>query len=270
MKTVAWVTTMLCGLLAYSCTGTETQNPASPLLNFKDSGCKKENATASSGSGIATVAQAMVSTDYSMETAGLKCFAWEVVDDHRLKIDLLNFDGSCRAQWFGQAANASDGSLQLALVNPECHIADCGTCMYDWSFEVEGVNVSKDLAVTLSIDTCPGGEPVTMPIRSVSATLPVAAQQGGILCDYADFTGLGWQAMVLGQCGTAAMPCSGTSMCTSTLPTTDPSCQGELVCSDNGNVDQRVCVRACAADADCGTLGVLSCQAGLCRPANHW
>jgi hypothetical protein len=274
MKTAAWVTTVICGLLAYSCSGTETQNPVNPLLNFKDSGCKKENAAASnsSSSGIATAAQALVSTDYSAETAGMKCFAWEVVDDHRLKIDLMNFEGSCGAEWTGQAAIASDGSLQLSLVNPECRIALCGTCMYDWSFEVEGVDTSKDVAVSLGIDTCPGGEPVVMPIVRASATLPTAAQERGIVCNYADFTGLGWQAMALGQCGTAAMPCTGTNMCAAdpAATTTEPTCQGDLLCTDNGNADQRICAKACAADADCGTLGILSCQAGHCRPANRW
>ncbi len=271
MKTAVWVTTMLCGLIGYSCTGTETQNPSNPLINFKDSGCKKENATASSNGRVATATQALVSTDYGTETAGMKCFAWEVVDGDRLKIDLMNFDGSCGAEWTAQAAIASDGGLQLSMVNPDCRIALCGTCMYDWSFEVGGVDVKKDVAVTLSIDTCPGGEPVNMPVRSVSATLPTAAQKSGILCNYADFVGLGWQAMALNQCGTEAMPCAGTNMCSSgSTTTTDPTCQGELVCTDNGNADQRICAKACAAEADCGTLGTLSCQEGLCRPAKTW
>jgi len=273
MKTAAWVTILL-GALTYSCSsthGTETQNPGIPLRSFKDSGCKKDNAKFnSSDGGISTATQALVATDYGTETRGLKCVAWEAIGDEQLKIDFYNFDGSCGAKWSGDASVADDGSLELGLANPGCAIASCGTCMYDWSFELGGVNVLKDVTVALSIDTCPGQKPAAIPIRSVSLTLPTAARPTGIVCNYGDFGGLGWQAMALGECGTEAMPCSGTSMCSANPGATDPTCQADLICTDNGNADQRICARSCAADADCGALGILSCQAGLCRPANPW
>lgn len=273
MKTAAWVT-MVCGVLVCSCSGTETQNPSNPLKGFKDGGCKKENALASVNStngGIATATQALVSTNYSAETTGLKCFAWEVVSDNRLKIDLYNFDGACGAAWTGKAAIESDGGLKLSLINPDCRIALCGTCMYDWSFDVEGVDTSKDVALSLSIDTCPSGE-VSTPIKNANVTLPTAAKASGILCNYADFNGLGWQAMALDQCGTTGMPCMNAlnSLCNSNASTDPPSCQAEMICTDNGAAEQRICAKACVADADCGSLGILSCQEGLCRPANRW
>jgi hypothetical protein len=264
MKKAVWATT-LCGLIAYSCSGTETQNPVSPLLSFKGSPCKKE-ANQASGTGTATAAQALVSIDYSPETAGLQCIAWEAVGTDKLKIDLYNFEGACGAQWTGKAAIENDGGLGLSLVNPECMIASCGWCIYDWSFEVEGVDLGRPLTVGVGIDTCPGEQA----IRNATATLPVDAQSSGILCNYANFNALGWQALSLKTCGTLAMPCNGTSMCQSYPVTTDLTCQGDLVCSDNGNADERICAKPCSVDDDCGTLGVLECRDGLCRPKNNW
>lgn len=265
---------MVCGVLVYSCSGTETQNPSNPLKSFKDGGCKKENALASANGtngGIATATQALVSTDYSAETTGLKCFAWEVVSDNRLKIDLYNFEGACGADWKGKAAIEGDGGLKLSLVNPDCMIALCGTCMYDWSFDVVGVETSKDVALSLSIDTCPSGA-VSTPIKNFSVTLPTAAKASGILCNYADFGGLAWQAMALSQCATVGMPCNNVTngMCPSTPVSTEMTCQGDLICTDNGTAEQRICAKPCAADTDCGSLGILTCKEGLCRPANNW
>jgi hypothetical protein len=265
MKTkAAWVVT-ICGLVAYSCSGTETQNPSNPLKSFSDSGCKKEKKNTGSGNG-ATAAQAIVSVDYSAETAGLKCFAWEKVGSDRIKIDLYNFESVCGAKWRGEVEIGQDGALQLSLVNPGCNIASCGTCIYDWSFEVEGVDTSNPVPVHVGIDTCPGERD----IQSTTALLPVDLTPSGILCNYADWNGLGWQAMSLSQCGTVAMPCSGTSMCQGYPATTDLTCQGDLVCTDNGNADQMICAKPCNVDEDCGALGVLACADGLCRPKNNW
>lgn len=273
MKKAAWATTLV-GLIAFACAGTETQNPGEPLKTFKDSGCKKEagksvsnlRGTSRTSAEVATASAALVSTDYSAEIAGLKCFAWEIVGTDSLRIDLYNFEGACGAQWTGRAAIEADGALGLSLINPDCRIASCGWCIYDWSFEVAGVDLSKPLPVGVGIDTCPGERAV----ESIPATIPVNTQTSGILCNYAHFGALGWQAMALSQCGTVGMPCSGTSMCQSYPVTTAVSCQGDLVCTDNGNASEQICAKPCVTDPDCGALGVSTCQTGLCRPANHW
>jgi hypothetical protein len=268
MKTTAlWVVTI--GALGVcSCSATETNSgsaASSPLKSFSDSGCKKEKQNSGSGSG-ATAAQAIVSVDYGAETAGLQCFAWETVGSDRLKIDLYNFDSVCGAKWQGRAEIGSTGALQLSLVNPGCNISKCGSCIYDWSFEVEGVDTSRPVPINVAIDTCPGERD----IQTTPATLPVDVIPSGILCNYANWSALGWQAEALHQCGTANMPCSGTSMCQSGLTSTDPSCQGDLVVTDNGDAVQTICVKSCAVDEDCGTLGVYACIDGLCRPKNGW
>lgn len=264
MKHAAWAT-MICGLIAYSCAGTETQNPGDPLKSFKDSGCKKEKQGLPEAD-VVRLGEGLVSTDYSGDTAGLNCIAWEVLDNNRTKVDLYNFHGACGAEWTGKAKIGEDGDLQLSLVNPECLIARCGWCIYDWSFEVVGLDTSKPLPLSLGIDTCPGEQPIEKAI----ATLPVNAKPSGILCNYAHFGALGWQAQALSECGKVGMPCTGTSMCTTSTAATELTCADDLVCTDNGNPDERICAKPCTADADCGTKGVLGCAEGLCRPKNNW
>lgn len=270
MNKFTWCSTLV--LLAFSCAGTETQNPANPLTSFKDSGCKKENGTKAIaalkkfGNDYATASQAVVSTDYSSETQGLQCFAWEALEDGQVKVDLINFESACGPKFVGDAKLDSSGALQLSVTNPGCMLADCGSCIYDWSYEVTSVDTSRPLLVRMGIDVCPGSQD----IRYINATLPVDTQSSGILCRYANYGALGWQASVLTQCGTVGMPCINTSMCSSGSNATIQSCEGDLVCTDNGNVEQRICARACGADADCGALGVLTCNGGLCRPKNVW
>jgi hypothetical protein len=265
MNRLVWVTPLVV-LIIYACTGTETQNPGDPLKSFQGSGCKKEAATTKSRSDTATAAQILVSTDYSAETLGLKCVAWETVGSSGLKIDLYNFEGACGADWTGQAALENDGSLKLALVNPECSISKCGICVYDWSFEVEGVDTSRPVSVNVGLDTCPGEQA----LENYTALLPVAQNSSGILCNYADFGALGWQAAALSECGTQGMPCQGTAMCQTTTTSNEPSCLGDLVCTNNGNTDESVCAKPCSSEEDCGQHGVLTCKNGLCRPKSTW
>ncbi len=260
----ATISLVLGSLLFVSCTGSDNQG-SSVLREFRDSGCKKERGL-ESASDTASITQALVSADYSTETMGLKCFAWESVAAGGLKIDLYNFEGPCGAEWTGEASLQDLGALALSLVNPDCLIASCGSCIYDWSFEVADFDTSQPLPVSVGIDTCPGEQEV----ERLEATLPVDTQQSGILCNYANHGALGWQAMSLGECGTLGMPCVSENNCPGADATTEPGCEGELTCTDNGDSTQRICAKACSAEADCGELGVWGCTEGLCRPKNGW
>lgn len=278
MNKLAWLPTIVT-LFAYSCGGTETQNPAdSPaaLRSFKDSGCKKET-KALSGGETASATQALVSTDYNAETTGLKCIAWEVLEANRVKVDLINWESACGPKFVGYASLKDIGALNLLLSNPGCLIARCGSCIYDWSFEVQGIDATKPLPLGVAIDVCPGDDAAekqgaSYPIVSQQVSLPIDARVSGILCNYADFGALGWQAQALSECGTYAMPCNDApnSMCSTGIGSAQPSCQGDLVCSNNGNPEQRICAKPCANDTDCGSLGVLTCDGGLCRPIAGW
>ena len=160
----------------------------------------------------------------------------------------------------------SSGQLQLGLVNPQCLIANCGLCIYDWSFDVQGIGSVQNLPVTITIDTCPGQQT----IKTASVELPVGTEASGIRCRYANFNALGWQALSLGTCATLGMPCAGTSMCASADTSTSSRCQDSLVCTNNGDPSQEICAQDCSVDSDCDSKGVDFCQGGLCRPKNTW
>ncbi len=108
--------------------------------------------------------------------------------------------------------------------------------------------------------------------------LPVAAEPSGVLCRPAHWNALESQCSALGDCGTLGMPCSETAvdMEAGEVAGDDardgqPSaCDGGLVCADQGDPEKLTCLMPCAADADCGSHGVSSCQGGLCRLARSW
>lgn len=260
MKKIIWVAA--CGMFVHACNGTETQNPASPLKGFGDSGCKKLAKTSLEQKTLSQK-QAVVSSAYGVETAGLKCFAWESAGT-TLKVDLYNFEGPCGAEWTGNAKLDDEGALSLGLENPGCRVASCGWCIYDWSFELEGIDTSKPLSVVLGIDKCPG----TGDIVSASAVLPLDSQAEGISCNYANWNALTWQAAYLGTCGTVGMPCrNGISGLCSEGPT---DCEDGLVCGAAGAPGENTCIKACSSDVDCGSSGVLRCEESLCRPKSNW
>ena len=230
------------------------------LVTFSGSACKKENTTSSTQ-------QALLTTLPSENFAGLKCIVWKRVEPDRLQVDLVNFEGACGAKWKGEALLDGTGGLALRVTNPGCLVASCGWCIYDWSFEVSGVSGQTDMPLSITRDTCPGQQPS----ETAQASVPLATQAQGVLCRPANWSALGWQAMATSTCGTAGMPCLGTMVCPTGASTSTPqTCATGLTCADNGNPSELVCLRPCAADADCAASGILSCQAGLCRPANPW
>jgi hypothetical protein len=255
-------------LTILACNGTETQNPNSPgstLVSFGNSGCKKET-LAGVSRGAQTPSWDAGVLDYGEQVEGLKCFAWQASAAGSFKISLINFEEPCGARWQGSAQLDASGALALGLVNPECSITKCGTCIYDWSFEVRGVAATVNLPVSVSVDVCPGKQAVT----NTQVELPLASQPEGILCRYANFSALQWQANALGSCGTVGMPCLGTSMCSNSDGSTAQTCNDGLTCTDNGNPSEMICAKPCTLDADCGLTPVQSCQAGLCRPKAAW
>jgi hypothetical protein len=247
------------GLVVSACEGTETQNPGALTATFSDSGCKKENGLDAAGAGSG---QALVSTDYSVATAGYDCIAWEVPTGRRLKIDFYNQRGACGAEWSGKAEALPGSGVHLAIENPECKIAKCGTCLFDWSFVLDEVDTARDLEVTRSVNACPGKS------ESEAATyaLPLASASRGIRCTYADHAALVAQAAQLGTCGTLGMPCN--SECGS-ADGTAPECGDELICVEGGAATERICAKPCTSDLDCDALGVSVCSSGICRPKSN-
>lgn len=221
-----------------------------PLVAFQGSACKKE-----AGTGQALTSQEAY--------AGLSCVRWSPGQDGALHVELFNFEGGCGAEWKGEST-LSDSGLELRVVNPECLLAACGSCIYDWAFDVR-VPSDADLTVSIVKDPCPGQQtPETEPV-----TLPLSTTSQGELCRYADWNALGWQASSLATCGQAYMPCrTQNGMCSMGASTTE--CEAGLTCADGAATSQGVCHAPCQGDGDCVPAGILTCQSGLCRPAKPW
>lgn len=262
--------TLSLSFLAICCNGTETQNPAqsggAPGVVFGNSGCKKELLTATS-KGVSTFSQVDAGgLNFGDDIAGLKCVAWERIGSDGLRVNLINFEETCGAVWQGAAQVESPTQLQLSLTNPQCTLARCGYCIFDWSFDVTGMPIVENLPTTITIDVCPG----VQDIKTASLELPLSTASSGIKCNYANFSALGWQAMALGTCGTLGMPCNGTMMCPSTDAGATARCEDNLVCTNNGDTTQEICAKPCVTDTGCGASGINSCRGGLCRPSNTW
>lgn len=189
--------------------------------------------------------------------AGLQCIRWERTNA-LTTITLFNFDGACGAEWTGQAS--TEGSrVDLHLINPQCMIASCGTCMYDWSFELSSLPPDAD-SIRVVVDPCPGEQTP----QTETVALPLSDEASGERCRYANAGGLGWQAMALGTCGTDYMPCRQGGMCEPQQGQSE--CDNGLVCADGAAAGEAICHASCETDDDCKSHATMKCDEGLCRP----
>ena len=239
---------------------------ATALVAFNDSGCKKGDIAALT-SGLAASRHTLLTVD-GTQYAGLTCFSWDATGS-TLKVDCLNFDGPCVNTWQGEAQVAEGNALMLGTVEQnrtatgECASAGCVGCIYDWSYEVKGVDTSKDSALTLTLsDTCATYS------HSYSHTLPLASRKSGVLCRYADYYDI---LMTSSQTGTVDMPCRTPNNYQPDQPPVP--CDTGLACTKmtiNGNANAALCLKAGAADADCPLDGLLKCDKGVCVLKETW
>jgi len=226
-----------------------------PLVSFEDSGCKSGQ---HDDAGPATRPRGDTSA-YD----GLQCFVWETLEDDTLAITLTNFHDSCGVPWAGSVAVDDTGVVELQVTNEICAEADCGWCIYDWSFELRGMTPADELAVRAERAGCPGD-----PFETVAEiTLPIGDAAAGARCRYANWDALGQHAGEAGLCGHELMPC--TSAEAQGWCWTDqqvPPCVDDLEC----DADTDLCHQPCTIDDDCPLPGTLSCQTDLCRPVDPW
>ena len=229
-----------------------------------------------------TSALSLQDTSSSVEEyPGFQCIRWDLQDDGRLKVDLLNFPAAC-IEWHGRAEIKKPGTLRLSLEEKgkECMIAACESCTYDWSFDLKGVNPEVDLKVSIVVNPCPDeGDGVTY-----EASLPTESRKQGILCRY--------QYVDNVACGSLHGPCNNhdTYYCntdysgdadsdtdsdaatpgTGPEPDAGPECQDGLECSYATEWYLPVCLKTCVKDDDCPLDGLLICQVGLCFLKESW
>lgn len=221
-----------------------------PLASFESSTCK-------SGHGAQVTFRASAE-DYE----GLQCIVWEPVEDY-LRIDLFNFSGGCSVPWEGDARVTPD-TADLRLIDPQEGGALCGSCLYDWSFELEGLDQSGDVTVRVFRDWEPGDGPDD----AITVVLPLGEVTSGALCGYADGWLINQYAWNHERCGQEMMPCevldeNDYCVCGTCEDPAVPCAEG-LQC----DLERTLCHAPCELDGDCGPGR--SCQDGLCRPGDPW
>ncbi len=255
LKTTLYATLALLLGLAAGC----TEENKSRLASFHGGVCKKE---------VEDYSFRMPALYTNVDEAalpGLKCISWNKTSPDSIMVDLINFEGACGAEWTGEAVSNAPGHLELKIVNPDCLIAACGWCIYDWSIEAFGIEPDLDLDLDITIDTCPGEQDV----ETDDAIIPGDSPAEGIKCRYANWNALTWQAANLGTCGTLHMPCSdnGGGLCEED----DTPCQGDLVCEAPGDdPDKKICMQPCLTDDNCPQNDILGCHESLCRLKTTW
>jgi len=220
-----------------------------PLVSFSDSGCKGHQEDGA----LSFLYAPLDAADYP----GLQCISYGLTEAG-LGVDLFNFEGACGAEWEGVAA-VDGAAITVGVTNPGCMIGGCGSCIYDWAFEVEGVSGGADLALTFSVETCPGEEAPT----EGTVALPAATLGQGLMCRYASWGTLEW----LGLVGTLNTPCGESSMLEEPI-----TCEGDLECASVGEDGRDICVAACADVSECPLPDIMLCEANLCvlDPAVGW
>jgi hypothetical protein len=222
------------------------QSEKGPLVSFSDSGCKGNQEDGA----LSYLYAPLDAADYP----GLQCVSYGLTEKG-LAVDLFNFSSACGPEWEG-VAEVDGASVTVGVTNPGCVMADCGSCLYDWAFEVDGVATDGSVDLTVSVETCPGEEPPA----TENVTLPAETLGQDILCRYADWSTLFW----LGYGGTLHTPCGTLAEVV--------TCEGDLECTPVGQDGNDICVQPCDAVADCPLPDIMLCDANLCvlDPAAGW
>lgn len=227
-------------------------------VSFNGSECKSEEEEKSPTARLYTMPD-------SVPYQGMECVSWKTTSEGQFVIDLINFSGACGANYTGEAHYDNDGTLSLDIINPQCEIANCGWCIYDWSFELESIHVEDNLDITITEDPCPGNEG-----DSTTRQLQISQNDllDGIVCRFHHV-----DLFVLKGCGGLHQPCfnlepsdSEDSLC----GVRQNQCDEGLTCVDGEHMAQPTCVQTCDQTQNCPLEPLLSCQQGKCLLAQSW
>jgi hypothetical protein len=229
-------------LTVVSCAGgTETDNPAT-LKDFSASACKSRAPEPGQ--------QALVR---AADADGLQCVEWSRDASGSLTVRLLNFPEPCGDTYLGSSNVTKDGELELSVYKDGCQVFRCGTCVFDFDFELSGIDTGKPLALRTGSAICKS-EPVTWDDK---LTLAVDQQASGVMCRYLGRSAVEQYGRGRGTCGERNMPCGDCGGLDAL------TCADGLTCSAVGDNDSR-CLAACSTDDDCAG-GLMTCQDGLCQ-----
>jgi hypothetical protein len=240
------VSVLLASVVSCAGSGTETDNPASPLEKFSSSGCKNEDPNPGQ--------QAL---ERETDAEGLTCVEWARDTNGALDVKLYNFSGVCGGTYLGKAAFNAE-ALELSVYQDTCAVAKCGSCVFDFHYQLQNVPVRAPLSLRIGSAVCES-QPT---LFSDELTLPIDSQETGIVCRRLERGALDDYAGTRGLCGATNMPCG--SACTSVGAT----CRAGETCTELAASDSR-CLTDCATNDDCPS-GLTACVDGVCQAAASW
>jgi hypothetical protein len=232
-------------LLPFGCIsggGTETDNPATTLKDFSGSACKSK---------VDATPQALT-LETPPELEGLECVEWERSPRGALSVRWINSPQSCADEYHGRAELNDSGALELSVYKDVCAVAACGSCLFDFAYDLSGTFEAVPLTLRLGNALC-AKEPIEW---TDQVTLPLDEQESGMLCRPLAEGPLFWYAATRGTCGTTNMPCGDCS-------DDHTTCEAGASCVTLAEEDAR-CLPDCETDDDC-LADVASCEAGSCR-----
>lgn len=138
-------------LLLASCEGTETDNP---LVDFERSGCKNHGDTA-----LTFASDRAASEPLGTDTAhdGLYCLEYDYDEEQKLlDVQVFNYPSACGSGFTGASATSREGWLTLSVQRSSCMVARCGSCLFDFSFQVADFELLGGHMVELAETGCEG------------------------------------------------------------------------------------------------------------------
>ncbi len=168
------------------CAGTETTNP---LKSFNGSDCKLHVlGSVADVSAVALTNDADAGADADAGTdAGtpsqvvVSCVSYEQTGD-KLHLTAMNFGAACGIMsWQGDAHFEGDSLfVQSKNANPECKTAGCGSCIYDFEYDVSGAPVGKPIALSIEVGRCVDGDDLNA--HTSKLQLPLDQNKSGTVC----------------------------------------------------------------------------------------
>lgn len=155
--------------------------------------------------------------------------------------------GPClvEVEWEGRATRERGAIALVASGEPECRIGACGSCIYDFSFEVPDVDPSTPVEMGFALEICR-----ELHDPEIEFVLPLDEGASGTVCRQIDAS-----AGPIGDCGAPHQAC-----CESDPPR---MCAEGLEC--RGAEGGSICLTPCEGDGDCPLSEFETCKAGVCQ-----
>ncbi len=237
------------------------KDKTSSAIDFAASPCKD----GTTGDDAVPELYSLYTMSDSRALEGLNCVSWKHDGVDKLSADLLNFTSACIMGWKGEVARPGPNQVDLIVENSDCDIGACGSCIYDWSFDLEGIPKGEDLALTVSVwvyprEGCDWDVDPADELEEYHLDISKDTLASGMVCRYVRPMELEW----LQKIGGPYLYCTDT-------------CDEGLECAPHPDADNypesTICLIPCSegdTDQPCPDPDLTSCIDGYCQLTSVW